>query len=91
MAVITVMTVALMMTWVVPELAEELKKVNINTTSVDELMTLEGVGQKVAQNIIRYSQTNGPFQYPDDLMKVRGVGPRLFDANQAHIMVHEID
>ena len=84
---ITVMTVALMMTWVVPELADELKKVNINTASVDELMTLEGVGQKVAQNIIGYCQTNGPFQYPTDLMKVKGVGPKLFDANQTSILV----
>ena len=91
MAVITVMTVALMMTWVVPELADELNKVNINTASVDELMTLEGVGQKVAQNIISYCQTNGTFQYPDDLMRVKGVGPKLFDANQTRIMVQEID
>lgn len=87
---ITVMTVALMMTWVVPELVEELKKVDINIATPDELMTLEGIGKQVARNIIEYSKTNGPFQHPTDLMKVKGVGPKLFNAIKDRIIIQEV-
>ena len=88
---ITVMTVALMMTWVVPELADDLKRVNINSTNLDELMALDGVGQKVAQNIVDYSRTYGPFEAPVDVMKVKGVGPKLFEFNQSRIMVQGVE
>ena len=82
MAVLTIVTVALMMSWVVPALAADLQKVNLNTATLEELMTLDGIGQKVAERILDFREKNGPFQKPEDIMKVRGIGIKVFEANK---------
>jgi competence protein ComEA len=51
--------------------------VNINTATKEELMTLKGVGEKRAQDIIDYRTKHGNFKSVDDLEKVPGVGPGL--------------
>ena len=67
--------------------AEELKKININTASADELMDLKGIGEKKAAAIIEFRETNGIFKHPEDLMKVPGIGPKTFEANKNQIVV----
>ena len=89
MAVLTIVTVALMMTWVVPALAADLQKVNLNSATLEELMTLDGIGQKVAERILDFREKNGPFQKPEDLMMVKGVGEKIFEANRSTIVVHD--
>ncbi len=54
------------------------EKVNINTATLQELMALPGIGKKTAEKIIRYRDENGPFQSPDDLKKVKGIGEKTF-------------
>jgi competence protein ComEA len=49
--------------------------VNINTATKEELTTLQGIGEKRAQDIIDYRTKNGPFKSVDDLEKVPGIGP----------------
>ena len=51
--------------------------VNINTATKEELMTLKGVGEKRAEEIINYRTKNGPFKTVDDLEKVPGIGPGI--------------
>lgn len=93
MAVFTLMTVALMMAWAVPALAEEvatsegISKVNINTASLEQLMDLDGIGEAYASRIIEYREKNGPFQAPDDLLKIKGIGEKILDANKDRIVV----
>ena len=89
MAVLTIVTVALMMSWVVPALEADLQKVNLNTATLEELMTLDGIGQKVAERILSFREKNGPFQKPEDLMMVKGVGEKIFEANRAKIEVQD--
>lgn len=52
--------------------------VNINQASESELMSLPGVGQKRAQDIIAYREMT-PFKAVTDLGKVSGVGPKMLD------------
>jgi competence protein ComEA len=61
-------------------------KVNINTATVKELMTLSGIGRTVAERIVAYRAAHGPFTKVEDLRKVEGVGKGLWDRNRARIV-----
>jgi competence protein ComEA len=62
-------------------------KVNINTASVKELMTLEGVGKKVADKIVEYRGAHGAFKRAADVRKVEGLGDALWERNKDRIVV----
>ncbi len=87
MTVLTALTVALMMAWVVPVLAADMEKVNINTATLEDLMTLDGIGQKYAERILEFREKNGPFQKPEDLLMVKGIGHKILDRNLDRIIV----
>lgn len=53
-------------------------KVNINTASVEELISLPGIGESKAEAIIRYREGRGTFQRPEDLMAVGGIGEKTY-------------
>ncbi len=61
--------------------------ININTASIEELMSLPGVGQAKAENIITYRNTNGNFQNPEDILNVDGIGPSLYEKFKNNIQV----
>ena len=48
--------------------------VNVNTASPDELETLPGIGEVIAQRIVDHRTENGPFVTVDDLLDVSGIG-----------------
>ena len=54
-------------------------KVNINTATVDELQTLPGIGATIAQRIVEYRNTHGPFQKVEDLLNVKGIGEKKLE------------
>ena len=54
-------------------------RVNINTASLQELDTLPGVGPAIAQRIIDYRTEHGPFQTPEEITQVNGIGPSTFE------------
>ena len=62
-------------------------KININQAGVEELVTLDQVGEKYAQRIVEYRQTNGPFKKPEDIMKIKGIGSKIWEANKDRIAV----
>lgn len=51
--------------------------VNANTAGVQELMTLPGIGPALAGRIVEHRKQSGPFRRAEDLLAVRGVGPKL--------------
>ena len=67
--------------------AEEIEKININTASVEELVQLKWIGPKYAQRIVEYREKNGPFEKPEDIILVSGIGPRAWEANKDRIVV----
>jgi len=68
-------------------LAEEVEKININTASVEQLSKLKRVGKAFAQRIVQYRETNGSFAKAEDITKVKGVGPKTYEANKDIITV----
>lgn len=62
--------------------------VDINKADADALATnLHGVGQTKAQAIVSYRQANGPFQTPEDLTMVRGIGAGTVAKNRDSILI----
>jgi comEA protein len=54
-------------------------RVNINTAPASELETLPRIGPKVAQRIIDFRTKNGNFKKVEEIMKVQGIGEKVFD------------
>lgn len=64
-------------------------KVNINTASMEELQTLPRIGPQIAQRILDYRKENGSFKRVEDILKVRGIGERVFEQLKDRITVGE--
>ena len=61
--------------------------VNLNTATQVELETLPRIGPALAQRIIDWRAANGRFSAPADLLKVTGIGQKLFDGLSDRITV----
>ena len=61
--------------------------VNINTADAEQLQTLNGIGQKLAERIIEYRTNHGPFQTIEEIQNVSGIGSGIFEQIQANITV----
>ncbi len=64
---------------VVIDEVKEKRKISINTASLEELVTLNGIGETIANRIIEYRNNNGPFQRIEDLMNVKGIGKKKLE------------
>lgn len=67
--------------------AQEIEKININKASAVELRQLKRIGPKISQRIVEYREKHGPFEMPEDIIKVKGVGPKTFELNKDRITV----
>ena len=59
--------------------------ININTASAADLQRLPGIGAGRAEAIIAYRKERGPFSRPEELRRVDGIGPGIFEAVQPYI------
>lgn len=63
------------------------EKISINTTNRETLMTLDGIGETLAQRIIDYREIYGDFASVDDLLNVQGIGEKRLAAIRDKITV----
>ena len=61
--------------------------ININKATRDELMTLPGIGESKADDIISYREEHGDFSKIEDLMNVSGIKTGVFDKIKDRITI----
>jgi len=62
-------------------------KVNINTAGAEALVTLSGIGESRAADIIAYRESHGPFASIEEIMQVSGIKEALFEKIKDSITV----
>ncbi|MFN3871548.1 MAG: ComEA family DNA-binding protein [Ignavibacterium sp.] len=63
------------------------KSINLNKASMQELMSLPGIGEATAENIIALRKKIGGFRKPEDLLKVKGIGSKKLDKIIKYIFI----
>jgi competence protein ComEA len=56
--------------------ASSVEKVDLSSASAESIETLPGVGPKLAREIVRFREERGPLRRVEDLLEVKGIGPR---------------
>lgn len=62
-------------------------KVNINKATATDLMTVSGIGEKRAQDIISYREEHGKFSTLDELTNVSGIGAKTLEKLQSELTI----
>lgn len=61
--------------------------ININKANMEQLQSLNGIGESLAQSILQYREDNGKFNSIEDLMNVPGIGESKFNTIKSYIKV----
>ena len=63
--------------------------VNINSATAEELQKVSGIGPKTAQLIIDYRTQNGDFTRREDLLQIKGIGPKKYEKMKGSLTLGE--
>ena len=61
--------------------------ININTAGASELQQIPGIGPSTAQKILDTRKSYGAFKSVDDLLAIKGIGPKKLDKMRKHLSV----
>ena len=61
--------------------------ININIANIDELTLLPNIGPVTAERILQYRDDYGYFKSLEDLMKVKGIGPKTLEKIKSKITI----
>jgi competence protein ComEA len=62
-------------------------KIDVNTAGSAELQTISGIGPALAERIIAFRRENGPFESLEQLLAVKGIGPKLLTRLRERVVV----
>jgi competence ComEA-like helix-hairpin-helix protein len=61
------------------------RRVDLNAADIAELERLPKVGPVLARRIVAYRETHGGFQTPEELTRVPGIGPKMYEALEDYV------
>jgi competence protein ComEA len=66
---------------------EQQMMVHLNHSSLEQLVTLKGIGYKKAEAIIAYREQVGAFKSVTELTQVKGIGEKILSDNKARLKI----
>ena len=67
----------------------EVTLVDLNTAEAEKLATLPGIGEGLAKRIVAYRMEHGPFEGPEGLLEVSGIGEKKLEELRDYITVSD--
>ncbi|MFP4698074.1 MAG: helix-hairpin-helix domain-containing protein [Eubacteriales bacterium] len=61
--------------------------ININSATLEQLISIPGIGETKAKNIIEYREENGKFNSIEDIMNIDGIKEGIFNKIKEYISV----
>lgn len=61
--------------------------ININTCTVDDLVTINGIGEKKASAIVEYRAVIGGYTSVEEIKNIKGIGDKVFDKISPYLCV----
>lgn len=61
--------------------------ININTCTVDDLVTINGIGEKKASAIVEYRDIIGGYTSVEEIKNIKGIGDKVFDKISPYLCV----
>ncbi len=68
-------------------LAQDLGKINLNTADKAILMSVPGIGEKIASRIIEYRENKKNFDTPEELRNIKGINGYRYEKMKNHFIV----
>lgn len=69
--------------------SSETLRLNLNLATAERLASLPGIGPVLAEAIVRFRETHGPFKRLQDLQDVPGIGRRRMQGVLTHLTLGE--
>jgi len=63
------------------------RPVNLNTATSEELQQVPGIGPATAEKILQMRKSYGAFKSVDDLLAIRGLGPKRLEKMRKYLTV----
>lgn len=66
---------------------DTINKISLNNANLEELITLPGIGEKIANRIIEYRNTYGPFWAIEDIKNIKGIGDKKYEMLKEYLII----
>jgi len=70
---------------------ENVGKIDLNSATLEDLMTLPNIGETKAKAIIAFRETYGDFENINELLYISGIGPEIYKGLEDLVYVQKMD